>query len=144
MIRLFLILSIAHAQSYPDQKLTPGVIATTDQAKICRDGYTKDARHVTPATKRQVFARYGFAKGKFKPGDYEIDHFVSLELGGANDVQNLWPQPYSGKWTAREKDVVETTLHREICAGKITLEEAQRRIRTDWIAEYKRIKGMKR
>ena len=96
--------------------------------------------------KNEVFSRYGFKKGKFKPGDYEIDHFISLELGGANDINNLWPQPYcddSKCFGARQKDVVETNLHRRICSKKITLEEAQKIIMTDWIQEYKSIKGIK-
>lgn len=121
--------------------MTPGVVATKDSKVVCAAGYTVDARHVTRATKRAVFKRYGFIDGKYRPGDYEIDHFISLELGGANHVDNLWPQPFQGARTARMKDVVETNLHRRVCRGETSLEEAQRIISTDWVAEYQRIKA---
>ena len=134
---------IANAQDYPDPKITPGVTRVVSKKILCTHGSTKDARLVSAKTKTEVFKRYGFIKGKFKPGDYEIDHFISLELGGANDINNLWPQPFHGTHTARMKDVVETNLHRRICKGLITVEDAQNIIRTDWVAEYKRIKGEK-
>lgn len=136
---------------YPDKKYTPGtMIADLTKDQICKVGYTKDARHVTAAVKRQVMMQYNL-----DPKDlpkYEIDHFISLELGGSNDVTNLWPQRYcpvgndplkTGCWGAREKDKVETALHREICQNLITLEQAQAIIRTDWVQCYKSVKNGK-
>src|SRR5271157_786565 len=78
---------------YPDPKKTPGV---ADQgataAKLCDPGFrTGTIRHVTLGMKKQVFALYGIKKNF---GSYEVDHLISLEIGGANDVRNLWPQPY--------------------------------------------------
>lgn len=150
LVSIALLISVqVKAQNYPDPKLTPGVTRTATKKEICTAGSTKDARKVTAAMKAEVFKRYGFVKGKFKPGEYEIDHKISLELSGANDVANLWPQKYcppknkpliSGCWGAREKDVVETGLHRKICRGEITLEQAQEAIKTDWIVEYKILK----
>jgi 5-methylcytosine-specific restriction endonuclease McrA len=26
----------------------------------------------------------------------EVDHLISIELGGSNDQHNLWPEPYQG------------------------------------------------
>ena len=41
-------------------------------------------------------------------GDYEYDHFVPLELGGAtNDPRNLWPEPGA---SPNPKDTVENDL----------------------------------
>lgn len=74
-------------------------------------------------------------------GDYELDHLISLELGGnPTDPRNLWLQPWERKGQrfagtgtgAESKDVVENRLHREVCAGTITLAEAQRVIASDW------------
>ncbi len=145
MIWLALLLTQAFAfdPNYPDPTLTPGVTREVTVKELCRVGSTKDARHVTAKMKREVFHRYGFVDGEFKPGDYEIDHFMSLEIGGANDINNLWPQPYKGQWTARMKDVVETNLHRRMCKGQLTLTQIQMIIKSDWIKEYKRIKGIK-
>ena len=143
---IFALLLLAYTvlgQTVPDPKLTPGVTRKVSKKELCTAGSTKDARLVSAKTKGLVFSRYGFVKGKFKPGDYEIDHFISLELGGANDINNLWPQPYHGEATARQKDVVETNLHHRICKNLLTVAEAQAIIRTDWFSEYKKIKGLK-
>jgi hypothetical protein len=70
---------------------------------------------------------------------YEVDHFVSLELGGSNDIKNLWPEPYLPKPGARQKDVVENYLHRQVCAGNMTLPDAQQAIKSDWYKIYEKI-----
>ncbi len=77
------------------------------------------------------------AYGDTRPiGDYEYDHLVSLELGGAtNDARNLWPEPGA---SPNPKDSVENALHREVCDGTLTLATAQREIATNWLALVKR------
>ncbi|MEO6785248.1 MAG: hypothetical protein ABI318_03855, partial [Chthoniobacteraceae bacterium] len=77
---------------------------------------------------------------------YEIDHFIPLELGGANDIQSLWPEPYAvdmkgEKLGARQKDVVETGLHRMRRNGVLTLKEVQAVIRKDWVRAYHEIQA---
>lgn len=127
-------LLLAVAVSVPDPSLTPGAVnPNVTVAQLCTPGYTAKIRHVTEATKREVFMRYGIAQDGAK---YEVDHFISLEIGGLNDIANLWPQPWP---EARKKDVVETWLHRQICAGKISLKTAQRMVR-EWPKVYARIK----
>ena len=65
-------------------------------------------------------------------GEYEYDHFVSLELGGAvNDPRNLWPEPGA---SPNPKDSVEDELHRQVCDGEMTLAQAQHAIATNWLA----------
>jgi hypothetical protein len=131
----------------PNHLVTPGV-ARTDLTlkKICTTKWGKDARHVTAAMKKQVFAAYGLT-GNTDPACIpdargrrcEIDHLVSRELGGADDVRNLWPQPYGSQpWNAVRKDCIETRLHKEICAKNptMTLKQAQDAIRSDWTAPY--------
>jgi hypothetical protein len=64
------------------------------------------------------------------PGDYEYDHLVSLELGGAvNDPRNLWPEP---EGSPNPKDGVENALNRMVCDGEMSLAEAQHIIATEW------------
>jgi hypothetical protein len=71
------------------------------------------------------------------PRCYEEDHFISLELGGdPRDPKNLWPEPYNPAPGAKEKDWVENYLHRQVCAGSMTLPDAQQAIVTDWYAVY--------
>jgi hypothetical protein len=71
-------------------------------------------------------------------GDYEYDHFVPLELGGAvNDPRNLWPEPGA---SPNPKDSVENELRQLVCDGQITLARAQHIIVTGWVA-YARNRG---
>ena len=59
-------------------------------------------------------------------------------MGGANSVKNLWPQLWTGSWNAHVKDGLENQMHREICAGSVSVEDACREVATDWIAAYKK------
>ncbi len=77
--------------------------------------------------------------------DYELDHVISLELGGnPTDPKNLYPEPYLNQYKginygARQKDKVEGYLNREVCAGRMTLAEAQKEISTNWVSVYEKI-----
>lgn len=124
------LLSLLALASVPDPALTPGAVdhsvaqwnvATT----ICVAGYAAKARHVTAATKRKVVAAYRRAHPDWPPGPYEIDHLISIEVGGSNEATNLWPEPLA---EARKKDVVESRAHRAVCSGKKALEEAQKEL----------------
>jgi hypothetical protein len=65
--------------------------------------------------KARIYTRYRATR---KPGVCcEVDHLIPLELGGSNAVTNLWPEPYSPKAGAREKDVLENFLPRAVCGG---------------------------
>lgn len=133
----------------PNLALTPGVArAGLTTVKICSTKWGKDVRHVTEAMKREVFAAYGMS-GNDDPRCIphgaqrcEIDHLVSRELGGADDVKNLWPQPYGTQpWNALLKDKLENRLHKEMCAGRITLKQAQAMLVNDWRIAYRRYYG---
>lgn len=118
---------------FPNPQLTPGtfdVSATLD--KICQKGYTATVRNVTEAQKNEVFKEYGLERS----GNYEVDHLISLELGGSNNTQNLWPQSYHGMWNARLKDSLENRLHTLVCEEKVSLREAQYDISHNWIQAY--------
>lgn len=115
----------------PDPHLTPGaVFPTATRSAICTRGYSRRVRHVSLAVKREVYRRYGI---RFhRPGSYEVDHLVALELGGSNNIANLWPEPYAGAHGARTKDGLEDELHARMCARDISLETAQQTIARDW------------
>lgn len=88
--------------------------------------------------KREQLREYGYADTN--PRDYEEDHLIPLELGGnPTDSRNLWPEPYETSIAdggAHSKDRVESYLHRQVCAGTLTLDEARREIATDWYRVY--------
>jgi hypothetical protein len=133
----------------PDSTLTPGVARTLSIKTICTTKWGRDARHVTAAMKRQVFENYGLSGNDdascvrdTSGRRCEIDHLISRELGGADDVKNLWPQPYGTKpWNAVLKDRVENRLHKEVCAKTISLRQARKEIKNDWRVPYKRYFG---
>jgi hypothetical protein len=120
----------------PDPDCTPGKSERLPFGRLC-DGTAHERRNVSEATKRMVFSRYGIDL-PVRPGDYEVDHLVPLELGGTNDAVNLWPQPAEPVPGYRQKDALENRLHREVCAGTLDADEARQQIRTDWVAAYRR------
>ena len=106
-------------------RFTPGAVLTTDEATVCVTGYSATVRNVTEATKNKIYALYGITS--HAPKEFEIDHDISLEIGGSNDPKNLWPESYiTWPWNAHVKDKLENYLHKLVCTDKtITLAEAQ-------------------
>jgi hypothetical protein len=84
-----------------------------------------------------VYAEYSITS--HFTGEYEVDHLISLELGGSNDIANLWPEAATPKPGFHEKDQVENYLHDQVCSGKVNLQQAQQEIATDWLAVYQQM-----
>ena len=129
----------------PDPTCTPGSIdpavtqATIGQS-ICRTGYTATVRPPesnTGPAKHESLADYGM---QYTPA-IEYDHLVPLELGGANAVSNLWPEPNSAgaRGTRNPKDSVESRLREAVCAHQVTLAAAQQAIAADWTTALARL-----
>ena len=122
--------------SLPDRGCTPGAtFPDAKRAQICVPGYSSRVRNVPEAVKRAVYAMYGIVTRT--RGQYEVDHLVSLELGGSNQIANLWPEAAQAVAGFRQKDKLENALHREVCAGRLSLALAQRQIATNWVAAYR-------
>ena len=78
--------------SLPDAGCTPGArFKYATKAKVCRPGYARSVRRVSEATKDAVYAAYGMSR-HFNGRNGEVDHLVSLELGGSNAHANLFPE----------------------------------------------------
>ena len=122
------------ADVLPDPACSPGSVLTTDIKTICTVGYTKTVRDVSTATKKKVFQEYNIPWSTHS--NYEVDHIISLELGGSNDISNLFPESYLIKNGARVKDVLENYLHKQVCNGSMTIAEAQIEISSDWLTYY--------
>jgi hypothetical protein len=109
----------------PDYHCTPGAAFRNITADdVCTSGYSKRVRNVSESLKQKVYLAYGIRR--HRPYAYEIDHLVSLELGGSNSQKNLWPEKQPG---AKLKDKVENFLHRQLCDGVISLRSAQSKIK---------------
>src|SRR5438105_6149473 len=77
----------------PNLKLTPGVYRKNlNETQICQTKWGLDKRYVTLSMKKQVFAEYGIPYSRHS--EFEVDHLISRELGGADDVRNVWPESY--------------------------------------------------
>jgi hypothetical protein len=108
---------------------------------ICKSGFTKSIRpppSYTDKLEQQQIRDEGLPGS---PQDYEEDHLISLELGGApKDKKNLWPEPYENRGAkfaapgtgSESKDKVENETKRLVCSGKMSLSEAQKSIASDW------------
>jgi hypothetical protein len=133
----------------PDPALTPGTLnpeVTQDTIgnTICVSGWTATVRppsSYTTKLKVEQIATYGYADTS--PASYEEDHLIPLQDGGApSDPANLWPEPYTAFLPdgrdvgARVKDTFETALKTAICAGEITLADAQAQIGIHWVHAY--------
>jgi hypothetical protein len=128
----------------PDPKCTPGATdpaVTQDNidSTICVSGYTKTVRppvSVTEPIKIERMQAYGFTDSL---SNYELDHLIPLELGGApDDMKNLWPEPHPSSFT---KDGLENYLHDQVCSGNMDLKTAQNEIATNWFDYWMRIKN---
>ena len=125
----------------PDPRCTPGSIdpAVTQanlRSTICRPGYTKTVRPPEAQTEAFKFGIAYPAYGTPHSEKTELDHLVSLELGGSNDAANLWPE-YPP--TPNPKDKVEGALNRAVCDGQVTLAAAQDAIASDWLTAEKKL-----
>jgi hypothetical protein len=123
--------------SIPDRSLTPGMTRPVSVSEVCSLAHEEVVRQVSDSLRQQVLAEYGMKASNLN--DYEIDYLITPGLGGADDIHNLWPEPYkSHEWNARVKDALEERLHQLVCTHQVSLETAQRDIAADWIAAYKK------
>ena len=96
-------------------------ILTTRTQGFCTPGWARAHRHVTAAQKRYVRLR------DHAQPEWIIDHRISLEAGGSNATVNLLAQPPT---QAKLKDRVEGSVHRAMCAHRLTVHAGQLRLWT--------------
>jgi hypothetical protein len=85
------------------------------------------------AKKKNTYAWYAIKKPAINRGRRqvcELDHLVSLELGGADTLDNIWPQCRPSRVALyrryfKQKDAVENYLAAQVRAGAIDLHDAQ-------------------
>ncbi len=114
---------LRHGGALQDPSCTPGAIdprvtQSNIDSTICVSGYTSEVRppySYTAPLESELIRSYGLSAS---PASTELDHLISLELGGAPaDPRNLFPEPYAGRRGATDKDALENRLHAEVCAG---------------------------
>jgi len=121
----------AGEEMLPNRKLTPGRVARKD----------KDHSGVTEEMERRVFDRYHIPWRRRL--EFKVDHLIPVALGGADTVENLWPQSlHTRPYNAQRKELLTQILLARIAAGKMTLAKAQEEISEDWIACFVEHLGM--
>ncbi len=125
---LLAVLTLEGAQVVmPNKHLTPGTVATANAGDVCRPFYgRRHPRMLSSMVKHAVYLRYF---GRYRRG-YRIDHLIPRELGGADDVRNLWPQPRDQSFM---KDRIENRAHGVVCKGHRDLRTVQRAMAKDWV-----------
>ncbi len=136
---------ISHGYPIPDPHCTPGAVNPQITREVLKTkGFTtrKCERNfaTTVKEKEATYRYYGVRKPSHNSGRNEVcelDHLVSLELGGADTMDNIWPQCGPDRVTLQSryfkiKDKVEGYLARQVKAGTMSLEQAQAGIASDW------------
>lgn len=127
----------------PDRRCSPGGYysgLTTDV--ICSATFrTSTIRNVSQSEKYGVEREYGMV-ARLYGRTIEIDHIIPLELGGSNDIANLYPEPGSGVASYHAKDRLENKLHDLVCSGSTTLSAARRGIAVNWEKLYTQVYGV--
>ena len=122
-----------HVLPMPD--VTPGKVQTYDLGYVCSH-VIKDRRRVSKSDKAAAFAEYDVPVQDRHL--YVIDHLVPLDIGGSNDLANLWPQ---GATEAKLKDRLERRLGDLVCSNRADLATVQREVADDWWAAYVKYMG---
>ena len=126
----------------PDRACSPGAFyGGLTASVICSSTFrTSDVRNVPESEKHAVELEYGMTPGSYG-STLEIDHIVSLELGGSNDIANLFPEKADAAPGYHVKDRLENRLHALVCSGAMTLHAAQQGIAENWQALYRQVFG---
>jgi hypothetical protein len=116
----------------PDKKRTPGVLnpkvrQSTIKKTICKSRWTTKIRPPVAFTNALKIKQMVLYEETGLPSEYEEDHFIPLELGGApRNPKNLWPEPRS---QSKLSNPLENTLKRKVCKGLLKLAKARAAIR---------------
>lgn len=132
--------STASAEGFkPKSGITPGEARPITLDEVCLYSRAEISREIPEDMRRKVFAEYGIKAPR--ADQFEVDYLITPDLGGAESIRNLWPQPYSARWNARVKDKLEQRLHELVCERKLDLATAQHDIAVDWVTAYKKYVG---
>ena len=116
----------------PIPSLTPGALnpkvkQSTIKKTICKSGWTATIRPPVSYTNALKIKQMVLHEETGLRSEYEEDHFIPLELGGApRNPKNLWPEPHS---QSKLSDPLENRLKRQVCRGILTLKKARAAIR---------------
>lgn len=136
---------VSRGYPLPDPSCSPGAVNPSVHIETLRDKRFRTTclrdGATSAAAKNKTYAWYRTPKPKGNTGATqrcELDHIISLELGGADTLENIWPQCTLEKGVKlrdrgfKVKDLVENYLAKAVRDGAISLEDAQQGIADDW------------
>jgi hypothetical protein len=141
----------ANGMPLPDANCSPGAINPTLTLDVLNDpqfrtGVVRD-KVTSEAQKRKVFEWYGITPPANNTGQTqtcELDHIVDLSAGGADTLDNIFPQcqrptdpavPVGNRWFKLKDRFAEHVMIAAVKSGKLTpdqLADMQRKIAADW------------
>ncbi len=114
----------------PDASLTPGAICEDSDVHRYPENIVYCDRDVDTKLKNEIIRQYdeqlGFSIRTISRGEFKIDHFIPLSIGGSNSRDNLWPQH---RTVYTQTDPLEHMLFERIKEGRIKQQDAIRVIR---------------
>lgn len=136
--------TVSGGRQVPDPACTPGAINPTLTQAVLKDpAFRTSCVRNDATTEKEKQATYKWYKAK-KPRNNtgstqtcELDHLIPLYLGGADTLENIWPQcgppgVHLDDRFFKEKDKVEYYLGQQVREGKMDLAAAQKGIAEDW------------
>ena len=129
----------------PDRRCSPGAYSSRlTKRVICSPHFhARNIRGISKSEKHAAEREYGLPAGSYRHA-LAIDHIVPLRLGGSNNIANLFPEEYAyANHTPGYvvKDRLDHRIRAFVCAGRMPLRTAQRRIAIDWEHLYRRVFG---
>jgi hypothetical protein len=128
----------------PDPACTPGAVNPTLTVDVLRNPEFRTGcvrSHATTEEEKAItYEWYGIDHPAHNSGvtqTCELDHLIPLELGGADTLDNIWPQCGPDGVILAEryfelKDTVENYLAKQMKEGRMDLGTVQKSIATDW------------
>ncbi|MBC7742078.1 MAG: hypothetical protein H7061_07770 [Bdellovibrionaceae bacterium] len=114
----------------PNPSMTPGSLCQRATEHRYAEQIPYCERDVSSDLKQALIARYdhdfGFHIQTMDRGEFKIDHFIPLSIGGSNTADNLWPQHRSVYGVT---DPLEQLLSDKMSAGRLKQAEAIRIVR---------------
>jgi 5-methylcytosine-specific restriction endonuclease McrA len=133
-----------HGFPIPDRRCTPGAINPTVTLAVLKNSNFRTCcirdKVESESAKDVAYGWYGIhkpARNKGQDQFCELDHLVPLELGGADSMDNVWPQCGPDAVTLKQrffkqKDQVESFLAAQVKTGTMDLSTAQKAIAADY------------
>lgn len=116
--------------------LSPGKAKPTATALVCSFSWHAD----DPANLNATL--WGVALGRYgltfeQRNDYQPAWVIPSALGGLAMTTNIAPLPKTSEWNLARKQLVEHRVYDELCAGRLTLSEAQNKAGVNWLVGHR-------